>query len=88
MLPSLRKLIGTIVLVVFVSLVFWGWVWGVPGAFLATPLTVSIAILCRHFDETRWIYELLATVDPDTAGETAEPVKLEDKPPPEVLTDI
>lgn len=32
--------------VVFVSLIFWGWIWGVPGAFLAVPLAVALKIVC------------------------------------------
>lgn len=30
--------------VVFCSMVFWGWMWGVPGIFLAVPLTVGLQI--------------------------------------------
>lgn len=48
-------------LVLFSSITFWGWVWGIPGALLGVPLTVSIAIVCRHFESTEWIAELLAT---------------------------
>ena len=47
-------------LILFYSIAFWGWVWGIPGALLAVPLTVSIAIICRHFEETEWIAELLS----------------------------
>ncbi len=35
-------------LVVLVSIVFWGWVWGVAGALLAVPLTATIMIVCAH----------------------------------------
>ena len=31
-----------------------------PGALLATPLTVTIMIVLREFDATRWLPELLA----------------------------
>lgn len=48
-------------LVLFFSITFWGWIWGIPGALLGVPLTVSIAIVCRHFESSRWIAELLAT---------------------------
>ncbi len=30
--------------VVFISLMFWGWLWGIAGAFMAVPLTVCIRI--------------------------------------------
>jgi predicted PurR-regulated permease PerM len=48
-------------LVLFFSITFWGWIWGIPGALLGVPLTVSIAIVCRHFESSQWIAELLAT---------------------------
>jgi AI-2 transport protein TqsA len=47
-------------LLLFFSLVFWGWVWGIPGALLGVPLTLSILIFCRHFEGTKWISELFA----------------------------
>ena len=34
--------------VVLVSLLFWGWVWGAAGAFLAVPIMVSLIILMAH----------------------------------------
>lgn len=36
-------------LVVLLALAFWSWVWGVPGAFLAAPVTVLIVIVFAHF---------------------------------------
>lgn len=47
--------------VVFYSLVFWFWVWGVPGALLGVPLTMGILVTCQHFDSTRWVARLLLT---------------------------
>ena len=37
-------------LVVLLSLLFWSWVWGIPGAFLAAPMTVLIVIIFAHFE--------------------------------------
>jgi len=34
--------------IVVVSLVFWYWLWGVPGAFLAVPLLTIINIICSR----------------------------------------
>jgi len=31
---------------VFVSILFWGWMWGIPGALLAVPILAIIKILC------------------------------------------
>jgi predicted PurR-regulated permease PerM len=33
---------------VFAGLLFWTWVWGVPGAFLAVPILATIKILSDH----------------------------------------
>lgn len=40
-------------LVVLVSLLFWGWIWGIAGAFLAVPVTVSLAVLGAHVPRLR-----------------------------------
>ncbi|MGF1482088.1 MAG: AI-2E family transporter [Cyanophyceae cyanobacterium] len=54
--------------VALLSIIFWGWVWGIPGAFIAIPTTVSIVVLCQEFEPTRPFAALLADVD-DAAGE-------------------
>jgi len=45
--------------VVFISLIFWGWLLGGFGVLLAVPLTLSVQMICELFDETRWISLLL-----------------------------
>jgi len=47
-------------LVVLLSVVFWGWFWGLPGAFLSVPITVAVAVATRRDERTRWIATLLA----------------------------
>ena len=44
--------------VVLLALVFWGWLWGVTGAFLAIPITAAIIIACESFPQTEWIATL------------------------------
>ena len=34
--------------VIFVSLIFWTWLWGVPGALLSVPILVSIKVICAR----------------------------------------
>jgi predicted PurR-regulated permease PerM len=46
--------------VLLFSLGFWAFIWGIPGALLATPLTVTIMIVLREFGSIRWLPELLA----------------------------
>lgn len=47
-------------LVLFFSLAFWGWVWGIPGALIGVPITVTLVTVCQHFESTRWIPNLIA----------------------------
>ena len=35
--------------VIFVSLIFWTWLWGIPGALLSVPILVSIKVVCDRF---------------------------------------
>ena len=52
--------------VVLLALAFWGAIWGLPGMFLSTPLTVMAMVILAQFDETRWISVLLsADGDPE-----------------------
>lgn len=46
--------------VVIASLIFWGLVWGMPGAFLSVPITASIKIILSKIRHTRPVAELLA----------------------------
>ncbi|HTI05883.1 MAG TPA: AI-2E family transporter [Gemmatimonadales bacterium] len=40
---------------VLLSLLFWGWVWGVAGVIMAVPLTVMIQVVCTHSERFRGI---------------------------------
>ena len=51
--------VGISPLVVFVGLVFWGWVLGPVGMFLSVPLTMTVKIALESSNETRWIAILL-----------------------------
>jgi predicted PurR-regulated permease PerM len=38
---------------VLVSLIFWGWLWGIPGLLLAVPLTATIKIILENIETFR-----------------------------------
>ncbi|MEI6653905.1 MAG: AI-2E family transporter [Verrucomicrobiota bacterium] len=46
---------GISTLVVLISVMFWGWVWGPLGMLLAVPLTMMLKVMLDGSDEFRWI---------------------------------
>lgn len=47
-------------LVVLIALLFWTWLWGIAGAFLAVPVTIAIAIVAAHVGPLRPLALLLS----------------------------
>jgi predicted PurR-regulated permease PerM len=45
--------------VIFVSLIFWTWLPGVPGALLSVPILISIKVVCDHVPNLSSIGQLL-----------------------------
>jgi predicted PurR-regulated permease PerM len=44
---------------IFLGLLFFGWMWGIPGAVLAVPLTVCAKLVCDHVPALAHVGELL-----------------------------
>ena len=57
------KGLGLSTLVVFVSLVFWGWVLGPVGMLLSVPLTITVKLALDSKPETQWLGHLLGPVE-------------------------
>ncbi len=58
--PNLMgRRLGLSTLVVVLSLIFWGWVWGPLGMFLSIPLTMILKILLENTPDLRWMAVLL-----------------------------
>ncbi|MEJ2373733.1 MAG: AI-2E family transporter, partial [Sulfurimonas sp.] len=53
------KGLGVSTLVVFLSLIFWGWLLGIVGMFLSIPLTIMAKIIFNANEKTKWIALML-----------------------------
>lgn len=51
--------IGISPLAVLLSIVFWGWLWGPGGMFLAVPLTLAVDFLLEHNRDLRFLTALI-----------------------------
>jgi len=45
--------------IIFVSLMFWLWIWGVAGALLAVPILVSVKTICSRFPSVASVGEII-----------------------------
>jgi predicted PurR-regulated permease PerM len=48
------------IIAVLVMLMFWGFLWGIPGLIMAIPITVFIKIILEQFESTKFIASLLS----------------------------
>lgn len=57
------KGLGLSTLIVFVSLVFWGWILGPVGMLLSVPLTITVKLALDSKAETQWLGHLLGPLE-------------------------
>ena len=46
--------------VLFISILFWSWLWGVFGMIIAVPVMMVIKSICDRVDRLEWISEILS----------------------------
>ena len=68
----LGKRVNLSPVVLMVSLLFWGWHWGIIGMLLAVPLAVITKIICENIPQLQFIGILMSRSAPDLKGETAK----------------
>jgi predicted PurR-regulated permease PerM len=78
------KGVGLSTLVVFLSLLFWGWVLGPVGMFLSVPLTITAKIALNSLEETRWLAVLLG---PEISQEAIRTLPEKAPDPPSIISD-
>ncbi len=56
------KELGLSPLIIFFSLIFWGWILGIVGMFLAVPLTMTLKIAFNSNKVTNWLSILMSDI--------------------------
>jgi AI-2 transport protein TqsA len=62
--------------VLFIGFIFWAWLLGGPGAFLAAPLTIFLVLMLDTFPETRWLAAVMGMSPPSPEDEVVESTEL------------
>ncbi len=63
---------GLSTLVVIMSVMFWGWVWGPVGMFLAVPIMMMLKVFLENSYEFRWIAVAISKEKPEPDADDQE----------------
>ena len=75
LVPWLTQRVGRInAVMVFVALLFWGWLWGVWGLLLGVPIVMAIKAVCERVEDLRPISEFLGYEDNKSTREPPEKI--------------
>jgi predicted PurR-regulated permease PerM len=56
---------------VFLTVIFWGWLWGIPGALMAVPFLVCLKVICDHVDSMKTLGNFLSSGAPPVVEDPA-----------------
>jgi AI-2 transport protein TqsA len=68
----LGRRFGISTLVVVISVIFWGWIWGPIGMLLAVPLTMLVKVAMDNSADFRWIAVAISKEERNTVGMSDE----------------
>jgi predicted PurR-regulated permease PerM len=57
--------------VIFLGVLFWGWLWGILGALMAVPILMAVKIVCDNVESLSSVSEFLSGRQSDTTPEKA-----------------
>ena len=63
---TLSKSLQLSPLAVILAILFWGWLWGIPGGLMAAPLLAVAKIICDQFEVTKSLGTVLGEAEPRT----------------------
>jgi AI-2 transport protein TqsA len=66
--------------VLFIGFIFWAWLLGGPGAFLAAPLTIFLILMLQTFPETRWLASVMGMGGPDGPAADEQAIEPTERP--------
>ena len=79
LVPWLTQRVGRInAVIVFVALLFWGWLWGVWGLLLGVPIVMAIKAVCERVEDLRPISEFLGYEEKKSVRAPSEAVDVID----------
>ncbi len=47
-------------IIIILGLVFWSYIWGIPGAFLSVPFMVIMKLICENFESSKVIARMMS----------------------------
>jgi|GEM_PF-274057 len=56
-------------LMVFLSFILWGWLWGIPGMILSTPIMATIRIVLENIESLRPVAIIISNAAPSDGAE-------------------
>jgi AI-2 transport protein TqsA len=73
----LGRRFGLSTLVVVISVIFWGWIWGPIGMLLSVPLTMLVKVAMDNSADFRWIAVAISKEERSTIGVSDEQILMD-----------